>query len=104
MADRLRIDVDAAFNAAKSVQGDAEDLRDGLLELAQKWQSLSDGWSGAAASAYSPLFSEWHDSAATLVAALEESASNLAEAGVRYQEEDSCSAESVAATARDMGL
>ena len=96
--------MDAAFSAAKSVQADAEDLRDGLQELAYDWQNLSQGWSGAAASAYSPLFDEWHDGAATLISALEESSSKLAEAAVRYQEENSGSADSIAATARDMGL
>jgi len=104
MAGHLEVDTDAAFNTSHSMSTDAEELREGVSELSRDWANVSRGWSGAAASAYSPLFQEWQEGASKLVESLAESASLLAEAAVRYQEQDTASSESVAATARQMGL
>jgi WXG100 family type VII secretion target len=104
VAGQLEVDTDAAFNASHSVSLDADELREGVAELAHEWANVSRGWSGAAASAYTPLFEEWQEGAFKLVESLSESAHLLAEAAVRYQEQDTVSAESVAATAREMGL
>lgn len=83
---------------------DAEELREDVAELSHEWANVSRGWSGAAASAYTPLFQEWEEGACKLVESLAESAQLLAEAAARYQEQDTASAESVATTAREMGL
>ena len=104
MAGQLEVDTDAAFNTSRSVSTDAEELREGVVELSHEWANVSRGWSGAAASAYTLLFQEWQEGASKLVESLAESAHLLAEAAVRYQEQDTGSAESVAATAREMGL
>lgn len=104
MAGHLEVDTDAAFNTSRAVSTDAEELREGLVELSHEWANVSRGWSGAAASAYTPLFQEWEEGASKLVESLAESAHLLAEAASRYQEQDSVSAESVATTARAMGL
>ncbi|MCF6387907.1 WXG100 family type VII secretion target [Mycobacterium sp. MBM] len=104
MAGYLEVDTDAAFSTSRSVSADAEELREGVAELSHEWANVSRGWSGAAASAYSPLFQEWQEGAARLVESLAESANLLAEAAVRYQHQDTASSESVDATARQMGL
>jgi WXG100 family type VII secretion target len=104
VASHLEVDTDAALNTSRSVSTEAEELREGVAELSQEWANVSRGWSGTAASAYTPLFHEWQEGASKLVESLAESADRLAEAAVRYQEQDAVSAESVAATAREMGL
>lgn len=104
MAGQLEVGTDAVFNTSRSVSTDAEELREGVAELSHEWANVSRGWSGAAASAYAPLFQEWQEGASKLVESLTESAHLLAEAAVHYQEQDTVSGESVAATAREMGL
>ena len=104
MAGQLEVDTDTAFTTSRSVSADAEELREGLVELSHGWANVSRGWSGAAASAYTPLFEEWEEGASQLVESLAETAHMLAEAAVRYREQDTSSAESVAATAREMGI
>lgn len=104
MARQLEVNAEAAFNASHAVGNDAEELREELASLAQEWTNVTHGWSGAAASAYAPLFEDWHEGAEKLIESLAESARRLTEAAVRYQEQDTTSAESVTATALEMGL
>lgn len=104
MAGHLEVDADAAFNTSHSVSNDAEELREELTRLAQEWANVSHGWSGTAASAYTPIWQEWHDGATTLVDALAESSRSLAKAAVVYQEQDTSSAHAVESVATEMGL
>lgn len=101
----LRISTDVAFNTAHSVQNDAEELRSELSRLAREWDSISHGWSGAAASAYTALWDEWHDAAARLVDSVADSSECLAQAAAHYDERDDCSAAELnTQTAVEMGL
>jgi WXG100 family type VII secretion target len=101
MAGHLEVDADLAFNTSHNVSNDAEELRAELAGLAREWGNVSHGWSGAAASAFTPIWEEWHDGATTLVEALAESSRRLAQAAVLYEEQDTTSAH---ALANEMGL
>ena len=95
MADHLRVSADAAFNAAHAVSNDAEELREELSRLSQEWDDLSHGWSGVAASAFAPIWQEWHQGAAQIIESLAESSRRLAQAAVRYEEQDTDAAQSL---------
>ncbi|MHC9293484.1 WXG100 family type VII secretion target [Mycobacterium sp. LTG2003] len=101
---QLNVDTDAAFNIAHALSNDAEELRQELSALIQQWRNLSQGWSGAAASAYTPLWEDWHQGATQIVDALAESSRDLAQAAVAYAEQDTNSAEALEAPALEMGL
>jgi WXG100 family type VII secretion target len=62
------------------------------------------GWSGSASTAYSSIWAEWHEGAATLVDALARSSRSLGVAAVHYAEQDGESAAAVNATTLDLGL
>jgi WXG100 family type VII secretion target len=104
MADHLRVDADAAFNASHAVSNEAEELREELSRLSREWDSLSHGWSGVAASAFAPAWEEWHEGAARIVEALAESSRRLAQAAVLYEERDIGSARTLGSAASGMGL
>lgn len=104
MTGELRLHADDAFATSHSVSNDAEELREELADTAREWRNVSHGWSGAAASAYDVLWQEWHEGAAKIVEVLAESSEKLATAAVAYQEQDSYSAEAVAAPTIDLGL
>ncbi|KUH99165.1 WXG100 family type VII secretion target [Mycobacterium sp. IS-3022] len=104
MADFLKVSADQAFNTAHSVANDAEELREELTRIVGEWDNISRGWSGAAASAYSSIWEEWHEGAAKVVESLTESSRNLAAAAVLYEESDAASAETVASVPIDVGL
>ena len=102
--DRLRVDVDQAYNTSRAVGNDAEELREELAGLQRDWDNLSREWSGAASSAYSTIWGEWLEGATTLVDALAESSHNLGVAAVSYSEQDASSAEALGETQIDLGL
>jgi WXG100 family type VII secretion target len=102
--DHLNVDSDAAYQTSHAVSNDAEDLRDELATLEQHWDNVSRGWSGAASSAFSSIWAEWHQGAVTLVGALAESSRNLGVAAVRYAEQDAESAATVNSATLDLGL
>jgi WXG100 family type VII secretion target len=104
MADLLRVDADAAFNTSHVVCNDAEELREELARLSREWDNLSHGWSGVAASAFTPAWEEWHEGAAHIVEALAESSRRLAQAAVLYEERDNNSAEMLGSTGSGIGL
>jgi WXG100 family type VII secretion target len=104
MADHLRVDADAAFLASHVVSNEAEELREELARLSGEWDNLSHGWSGVAASAFTPAWEEWHEGAARIVEALAESSRRLAQAAVLYEERDNNSAEMLGSTGSGMGL
>lgn len=99
----LNVDTEAAYNTSHAVSNDAEDLRDELSSLEQQWHNLSSEWSGVASSAFSSMWTEWHQGAVALIDALAESSRNLGIAAVRYDERDADSAAAVATTI-DLGL
>ncbi|WP_084792269.1 WXG100 family type VII secretion target [Mycobacterium sp. E136] len=74
MAEFRRVDADRAFDIAHAVANDAEALRTGIVG---EWDSLSRGWSGIAALAYTAIWEEWHEGAAKVVESLAESSRKL---------------------------
>lgn len=102
--DQLRVDAEAAYNASHAVSNDAEELREELASLQRQWDNLSRGWTGAASSAYSPMWTEWLEGASKLVDALAESSRSLGLAAVRYAEQDAESASTVQSTIIELGL
>lgn len=102
--DPLKVDPDVAFSTSRSVSNDAVELHEQLDSLQRDWDNLSRGWSGAAASAYSPLWAEWLDGATTLVDTLEELSHKVAAAAAQYVDQDGSAAASVDATVADLGL
>lgn len=57
---------DFAFNTSRAVRTDAVARHEQLTGMQWDWSNILRGWSGAA-SAYSPLWAEGFDGAATLV-------------------------------------
>jgi WXG100 family type VII secretion target len=104
MADHLRVDADAAFNTSHVVSNEAEELREGLARLSREWDNLSHGWSGVAASAFTPAWEEWHEGFARIVEVLAESSRRLSQAAVLYEERDNNSAEMLSSTGSGIGL
>ena len=104
MADHLRVDADAAFSTSHVVSNEAEELREELSRLSREWDNLSHGWSGVAASAFAPVWEEWHEGAARIVEALAESSRRLAQAAVLYEERDISSARMLGSADTGIGL
>jgi WXG100 family type VII secretion target len=104
VADHLRVDTDAAFSTAHAVSNDAVELHEELSRITQEWENMSHGWSGTAASAFASIWEEWREGAAKVVEELAESSRLLAEAAVRYDEQDLASAEMVDSAATEMDL
>src|ERR1700682_82055 len=104
MADHLRVDADAAFNASHFISNEAEELREEVSRLSREWDNLSHGWSGVAASTFAPAWEDWHEGAARIVDALAESSRRLARAAVLYEEPDTCSAQTLGSAGIAMGL
>ncbi|WP_193044291.1 WXG100 family type VII secretion target [Mycolicibacterium baixiangningiae] len=101
--DNLEVDADETFNISHAISNDAEELREELASLQQEWDTLSRGWTGAAASAYSSIWDEWREGATTLVDSLAESSRNLGHAAARYAKQDTASATTLDST-MDLGL
>jgi WXG100 family type VII secretion target len=102
--NHLRVDTDQAYNASRAVGNDAQELREELAGLQRDWDNLSRGWSGVASSAYSAIWCEWREDAATVVDALVESSHNLGVAAVSYSEQDAGSAAALHSTPIDLGI
>jgi WXG100 family type VII secretion target len=102
--DHLRVDADHAFDTSHAVGNDAEELREELAGLQRDWDNLSHGWTGAASSAYSAIWTEWLHGANTLVEALADTSHKLGVAAVRYSEQDAGSAAALDAASIDLGL
>lgn len=92
---QLQVNTDVALNAAHAVSSDAEELRQELSGLEQKWQDVSHGWSGAAATSFTSLWDEWHEGALTIIDVLAESSRDLAQAAVLYAQQDASAAQSL---------
>jgi WXG100 family type VII secretion target len=104
MAGYLKVNADMAFTTSHVVSNDAEELREELSRLAREWDNVAHGWSGVAASAFTPIWEEWHEGANKLVETLAESSRRLARAAVLYEEQDTNSAQSLGSLPAEMGL
>jgi WXG100 family type VII secretion target len=102
--NQMRVDAEEAYKTSHAVSNDAQELREELAALQRQWDNLSRGWTGAASSAYSSIWTEWLDGASKLVDALAESSHNLGVAAVRYAEQDADSVTAVNSTTLDLGL
>ncbi|WP_405160795.1 WXG100 family type VII secretion target [Nocardia sp. NBC_01499] len=91
MSGELRVKVDRLREAAQFAADRASTIRAELTKLDDTIGKnlLVDGWQGRAASAYDESWVEWKHGAETIIAALEESSVNLAEAANRYESRDS---------------
>ena len=102
--NHLCVDADHAYNISRAVGNDAQELREELEGLQRDWDNLSREWSGVASSAYSVIWCEWVEGAATLVDALAESSHNLGVAAVSYSEQDAGLAAALGSTRIDSGI
>ncbi|MEV4127373.1 WXG100 family type VII secretion target [Nocardia sp. NPDC049707] len=86
VSGELQIEVDRLREAARFASGEAQAIRDELLKLddAIGKELLAEGWQGKAASAYDESWLEWKHGSETVIAALEESSADLAEAAASY--------------------
>jgi WXG100 family type VII secretion target len=103
MGGELHVKADDVFATAHAVSNDAEELRDELNRIQHEWDNLSRGWSGAAATAYTAIWEEWHRGAVTLVDVLADMSTKLGRAAVAYDEQDGASADAVSTTV-ELGL
>lgn len=84
----MMVSPDEVFKAAQVLRNQAYELNDGIAGLSRDWESLSGGWSGAAASAFAPAWEDWHEGATHLVAMLVGWSDRLARAAVSYEQQD----------------
>lgn len=84
------------FKAAQVIGSQAQEMCEGVDALLRDWESLSAGWSGAAAAAFAPAWEEWHSGATKLNAMLAAWADRLARAAVAYEYQDCAVAGAVA--------
>lgn len=101
---QLRVDVDQAFAASRALGNDAVELGEELDTLKREWDNLARGWSGIASSTYSDAWGEWLEGAVTLVDALTERSLNIAQAAVRYAEQDVQSGEVIGSIQTDQHI
>ncbi|WP_329405704.1 WXG100 family type VII secretion target [Nocardia vinacea] len=97
MSGELQVEVDRLRETARFTSGKAQAIRDELKKLDDTIgkELLADGWQGKAASAYDESWLEWKHGAETVIAALEESSANLAEAANQYQTRDTTNQDAI---------
>ncbi|MFQ6331611.1 WXG100 family type VII secretion target (plasmid) [Nocardia sp. CWNU-33] len=97
MSDDLHVEVDRLREASRFVADKAQSIRDELKKLDDTIgkELLADGWRGKAASAYDESWLEWKHGADTVIAALEESSANLAEAANQYETRDTTNRDAI---------
>ncbi len=95
MAGELQVRVDQLRVASRFIADKAQTIRERLERLDETIgrELLADGWQGRAASAYDESWVEWKRGADQIVAALETSAMNLADAANRYELRDGANAD-----------
>ncbi len=104
MAEHLKVEAARALDTSQVVGEDAEELRVELTRIARKWDDVSSGWSGAAASAFATLWEEWHDGAVKLVEILAETTRRLGHAAVAYEDQEDHSAKTLREIPVEIGL
>jgi WXG100 family type VII secretion target len=102
LSEELQVDTDEAFQAAHTICNHAEELREELAHLVRDWDNLSRAWEGRAASAYTPVFDQWHEGATKVVDILTEMSKQLAMAAAAYEEQDTENAHSLGSTGSAM--
>ncbi|MFB8281208.1 WXG100 family type VII secretion target [Nocardia colli] len=97
MSGELQVKVDRLREAARFAADRAAAIRTELTKLDDTIGKnlLVDGWQGRAASAYDESWVEWKHGAETIIAALEESSVNLAEAATRYESRDATNSDAI---------
>jgi WXG100 family type VII secretion target len=97
VSDELRVEVDRLREASRFAADKAQAIRDELTKLDDTIgkELLADGWQGKAASAYDESWVEWKAGADTIIAALEESASSLADAATQYEMRDTTNRDAI---------
>ncbi|WP_236565601.1 MULTISPECIES: WXG100 family type VII secretion target [Nocardia] len=95
VAGELQVRVDQLRVASRFIADKAQTIRERLERLDETIgrELLADGWQGRAASAYDESWVEWKRGADQIVAALETSAMNLADAANRYELRDGANAD-----------
>ncbi|WP_051175804.1 WXG100 family type VII secretion target [Nocardia exalbida] len=95
MVGELQVRVGQLREASRFIADKAQTIRERLARLDETigGELLADGWQGRAASAYDESWVEWKRGADQIVAALETSAMNLADAANRYELRDGTNAE-----------
>ncbi|WP_063053040.1 WXG100 family type VII secretion target [Nocardia arthritidis] len=95
MAGELQVRVDQLRASSRFIAAKAQTIRERLERLDETIGSelLTDGWQGRAASAYDESWVEWERGADQIIAALETSATNLADAANRYEFRDGTNAD-----------
>ncbi|WP_040866976.1 WXG100 family type VII secretion target [Nocardia exalbida] len=97
MSDELQVEVDRLRDASRFIADKAQVIRDRITQLDNTIgkELLADGWRGRAASAYDESWVEWKRGADDIVAALETSATNLADAANRYEQRDTTNRDAI---------
>ncbi|MGO4613052.1 WXG100 family type VII secretion target [Nocardia sp. 2YAB30] len=97
LSDELQVEVARLRDASRFIAVKAQVIRDRLKQLDDTMgkELLADGWRGKAASAYDESWVEWKRGADEIVAALESSATNLADSANRYEVRDSANHDAI---------
>ncbi|MEU4651722.1 WXG100 family type VII secretion target [Nocardia fluminea] len=97
MSNELTVDVDRLRSAARFAKDKAQTIRDELTRLDNTMgkELLVDGWQGKAASAYDESWVEWKAGAQTVIEALEQSATSLADAATQYELRDNANRDAI---------
>lgn len=97
MSNELAVDVERLRDAARFTKDKAQTIRDELTRLDNTIgkELLVDGWQGKAASAYDESWLEWKAGAETVIAALEQSATSLADAAIQYELQDNATRDAI---------
>ncbi|MFF0490671.1 WXG100 family type VII secretion target [Nocardia sp. NPDC004068] len=100
MVDGLQVDPARLRAAARFIADKAQTIKTRVQELDRTVgrELLADGWQGKAASVYDESWIEWKRGADEIVAALESSASGLADAANRYEMQDNAGRDSITGT------
>ncbi|WP_280365718.1 WXG100 family type VII secretion target [Nocardia wallacei] len=98
MTDPMRVDPVRLREASRFVADKAQAMRDGLKVLDDTIgkRLLAEGWEGKAATGYDDSWTEWHQGADAIIAALAESAAKLAEAANAYEAQECANRSSIA--------
>ncbi|MFJ4653918.1 WXG100 family type VII secretion target [Nocardia sp. NPDC088792] len=90
MGDHLRVDPERLREASRFVAGKAQLLRERLdkLDGTIGKRLLEEGWTGKAATGYDGSWTDWKKGADAMIAALDESATKLADAANTYVAQD----------------
>jgi WXG100 family type VII secretion target len=89
MTPILQAQLDALSTTASRLDEEADQLKNELERIAQLWNDLSAKWTGKAASAYEPAWTDWHDSAKVVAAILDEETDLLRQSVAMLAEHES---------------